>query len=129
MVVTIDVAIALIHIFRIGSYSNDPWYTFYYSYFSDIIIPVGFYFLLCINEFSLRFLVDWRVKASITEILQPFGVTLLGLTFDPLDFVMFGARVLLAEKAGIWCRIYFLECIGWALPEIEQADINPTVSI
>ena len=46
---------------------------------------------------------DWRVKAmlvfgiaSSTEGMQAFGAPLLGRTFDPLDFVMFGGGVGLA---------------------------------
>jgi hypothetical protein len=34
--------------------------------------------------------------ASSTELMQALDVPLLGQTFDPLDFVMFGAGVLLA---------------------------------
>ena len=78
-------------------------FTLYYSYFSDIIVPFGIYFLLCLNEMYTSFLRDWRVKAmlvfsfaSATELLQAFGVPLLGETFDPFDFVMFGGGVLLA---------------------------------
>ena len=103
VVTTISVAIALVHMFRLGSHLNDPWFTLYYSYFSDILVPFGFYFLLALSEFSIRPLRSWWAKAIIvflaattTEILQAFGVPLLGLTFDPLDIVMFGAGVLLA---------------------------------
>jgi len=55
--------IALIHVFRVGTYLDDALFTFYYSYFSDIIIPFGMYFLLCRNVVSCPFLRDWRVKA------------------------------------------------------------------
>ena len=95
--------IALIHVFRVGTYLDGMLFTLYYSYFSDIIIPFGMYFLLCLNDVSIRFLQDWWVKAllvfataSLTEVMQAFGVPLLGQTFDPLDFVMFGVGVLLA---------------------------------
>ena len=95
--------IALIHAFRVGSYLSGSLFTLYYGYFSDIIVPFGMYFLLYLNETHIHFLRDWRVKAilifgiaSTTEILQCFGVPILGLTFDPLDFVMFGVGVLLA---------------------------------
>ncbi len=60
-------------------------------------------FLLCLNDVRVRFLRDWRVKAvlvfgaaSSTEVMQAFGIPLLGQTFDPLEFVMFGGGVLLA---------------------------------
>ena len=102
-VVGIMLIIALIHAFRVGTYLPDKMFTLYYSYFSDIVIPFGMYFLLFMADVHIRFLRDWRVKAmlvfgvaSSTELMQAFGVPLLGRTFDPLDFVMFGAGVLLA---------------------------------
>jgi hypothetical protein len=95
--------IALVHLFRVGSYLRGSLFTLYYSYFSDIVVPFGMYFLLCLNDARVPFLRDWRVKAllvfgiaSSTEVMQAFGVPLLGGTFDPLDFVMFGGGVLLA---------------------------------
>lgn len=103
--VSIMLLIALIHFFRVGTYLPGSLFTLYYGYFSDIIIPFGFYFLLWMNDVHVPFLFfrDWRVKAmlvfvasSLTEVLQAFGVPLLGRTFDPLDFVMFGVGVLLA---------------------------------
>ncbi len=101
--VTIMLLIALIHSLRVGTYLRGPLFTFYYSYFSDVVLPFGIYFLLWMKDPSVPFLRDWRVKAllvfavaSSTEILQAFGVPLLGRTFGPLDFVMFGGGVLLA---------------------------------
>ena len=103
VVASILLIIALVHIFRVGTYLKGLMFTLYYSYFSDIIIPFGMYFLLCLEDMFIRFLRDWWVKAllvfgvaSATELLQAFGVPLLGGTFDPLDFVMFGGGVLLA---------------------------------
>ncbi|MBN2028659.1 hypothetical protein JW824_00285 [bacterium] len=101
--ICIVIIIALIHILRVGSYLHGTLFTFYYSYFSDIVIPFGMYFLLYLSEVHIPLLQDWRVKAisvfgitSSTEIMQAFGVPILGLTFDPLDFLMFGGGVLLA---------------------------------
>ncbi len=95
--------IALIHIFRVGSTLQGSLYTLYYGYFSDIIIPFGMFFLLYFNEIHIPLLRKWQAKAilvfgiaSSTEIMQACGVPLLGQTFDPLDFVMFGTGVLLA---------------------------------
>lgn len=95
--------IALVHIFRLGSYLHGSLFTLYYSYFSDVIVPFAMYFLLCLNDTHVRFLRDWRVKAvlvfgiaSATEVLQAFRVPMLGQTFDPLDFVMFAGGLLLA---------------------------------
>ena len=95
--------IALVHILRVGSRLNGRWHVLYTSYFSDIVIPFGVYFLLCLIEFRLPFLRKWHIKsalvfglAAFAEICQGFGISLLGSTFDPLDFVMFGIGVLLA---------------------------------
>jgi len=103
VVITVMLVIALIHVFRVGTYLDGTLFTLYYSYFSDIIVPFGMYFLLCLNDVFIRFLQDWWVKAllvfaiaSLTEVMQAFGVPLLGQTFDPLDIVMFGVGVLLA---------------------------------
>jgi hypothetical protein len=122
----VQLLISLIHTFRLGTYLRGRLYVLYYSYFSDIIIPFGMYFLMCFVEERVRaiplsdapavvrrkastalaFLGDWRFKAllvfgvaSFTEVLQAFGVPLLGRTFDPLDFAMFAGGVLLAVLA------------------------------
>ena len=95
--------IAAIHIFRLGTYLSGNLFIWYYSFFSDIIIPIGIYFMLCINDVSIPLLKSWKTKAAIvfaiavaTEISQAFGVPLLGVTFDPLDFVMFAVGVFIA---------------------------------
>lgn len=103
VVVLVMLVIAAIHALRLGTYLDDPLFTFYYSYFSDIVVPFGMYFLLCLSGTQMAFLADWRTRAlivfsvsSLTEVLQAFGVPLLGQTFDPLDFVMFAVGTLLA---------------------------------
>ena len=103
VVVGILILIALVHAFRVGSYLRGSLFRLYYSYFSDLIVPFGGYFLLCLNDGRFRFLRDWRAKAglvfavaSFAELMQAFGVPMLGQTFDPLDFVMYGVGVLLA---------------------------------
>jgi len=95
--------IAAMHIFRIGTYFEGNLRTLYYSYFSDIIIPFGFYFLLCLNEISFSFLRPWKTKAllvfstsTLTEVLQAFDIYFLGLTFDYFDIVAFGFGAFLA---------------------------------
>lgn len=89
--------IALIHIFRIGHYLPAELSRIYYSYFSDIILPFAFYFLLCLSQHEIHVLKSWKVKAmisfllpSLAETLQLFGIQALGSTFDPLDYVMYG---------------------------------------
>ena len=94
--VSILTIIALIHIFRVGSYLKGDLYILYYSYVSDLIIPFGIYFLLCINELYIKILRKWYIKATIilglttlAEILQFFGIYALGTTFDFIDIVMY----------------------------------------
>jgi hypothetical protein len=101
--ISIMVAIGAIHLFRVGSYLDGDLYIYYYSYASDLIIPIGIYFLLSMNEIQYRFLQKWYMKALIvfglstfTEIMQIFGVYMLGVTFDIFDILMFGIGVLTA---------------------------------
>jgi hypothetical protein len=101
--ISLIVIIALIHIFRVGQYLKGDLFTFYSSYASDILIPFGIYFLLGINESQMRFFQKWYVKAlfvfvatSIIEILQLFGVYMVGATFDILDILMYAIGVMIA---------------------------------
>jgi hypothetical protein len=100
--------IAAVHIFRLGSYLRGELYAFYYSYFSDIIIPIGFYFLLCLSEQHAPILRHWEAKLaivllmpSIAETCQYFGVPVLGSTFDPLDYFMYGIGALSAAVMDV----------------------------
>lgn len=122
--IVIVVLIALVHALRVGSYLNGSLFTLYYSYFSDIVVPLAMYFLLCINDVRIRSLRNWRIKALLvlgiacaTEVMQAFGLPLLGRTFDPLDLVMFVAGVLLAAFLD---KILFVHVIPrWSLESID----------
>ncbi len=103
VIICMMVLIAAIHIFRVGSYLNGELFNFYYSYFSDFLLPFGGYFLLCATELQLPFLRHWKVKLaiafllpSIAEICQCFGIPVLGSTFDILDYFMYALGVMLA---------------------------------
>lgn len=92
--------IALMHVFRVGSHLEGKWHSLYYSYASDLLLPFGMYFLLCISELRITILRKWYVKAGLllsltilAEILQYFGFYALGKTFDPVDIVMYFAGV------------------------------------
>jgi hypothetical protein len=119
VVVTILLFIALIHFFRVGTYLRGSLFKLYYGYFSDIIVPFGMYFLLCLRDDRRGLLRDWRIKAALvfgiaafTEVMQAFNMPLLGRTFDPLDFVMFAAGVALAALAD---RILLTRLLsGWS---------------
>ncbi|MGD9093621.1 MAG: hypothetical protein PVF74_12300 [Anaerolineales bacterium] len=101
--ITVILFIAAVHIFRVGSYFSGKLFIWYYSFFSDIVIPIGIYFMLCVNDVTIHYLNSWKTKAAIvfviaaaTEIAQAFGIPILGSTFDPLDFVMFGVGIFIA---------------------------------
>ncbi len=99
----IVLVVALIHVFRLGTHLRGSLFTLYYSYASDILVPLGMYFLLCLIEAQLVRLRAWQARAllvfavaSSSEVLQGFGVPILGRTFDPLDFLMFAVGVSVA---------------------------------
>ena len=94
------VPIALLH-FVTGSHYRGPFPAFVNGYLIDILLPFGFYFLLCLSQHSL--LRHWYVKASLVfgaasavEVAQMAGISLLGRTFDPVDIMMYGLGVSLA---------------------------------
>jgi hypothetical protein len=112
--------IAAIHIFRIGTYFSGKLFILYYSFFSDIVIPIGIYFLLCMDAVFIPRLKNWKTKAAIvfviaaaTEIAQAFGIPLLGNTFDPLDFVMFGVGIFIAVGLDkLFSRVFYFWSFG-----------------
>lgn len=96
-------AVAMAHALRIGSHLHGAAYRLYYAYASDVLIPIAAYFLLCVNDARVPWLRSRRVKgivvlamASTAEILQGCGIPALGITFDPIDFLMYGAGVTIA---------------------------------
>jgi hypothetical protein len=100
VVLSIVIPTALLH-FLTGSNYRGPYPAFVNGYLIDILLPLSFYFLLCLVELPL--LRSWVVKsalvfgaASSVEVAQFFGVPVFGRTYDPLDFVMYGAGILLA---------------------------------
>jgi hypothetical protein len=96
--------LGLVLVLVLGSYVKGDWLkTFYYSYVADILIPLGFYFLLTLAEEKRGVLEGWWVKALIvfglcmvSETLQGFGIYALARVFDPVDYVMYGIGVGLA---------------------------------
>ena len=103
LIVSIELIIAALHIIGPMRNTRGPWHDLYYSYFSDLALPFGFYFLLCASETHIPHLRPWWVKSALVfgaaataEILQFYGIDALGITFDPLDIVMYALGVLLA---------------------------------
>ena len=121
LIILIQIIVALIHIFRLGQLFNGQTYIFYYSYFSDFIIPFSAYFLLSLNDTTIMFLRKWYVKAGliflvgvVTEISQFFGFELLGVTFDPIDIIMFGVGALGAALIDV--KIFSKYFKFWSTP-------------
>lgn len=95
--------VATLHVLGPGGYLSGSAHRLYSGYASDVLIPFAMYFVLCLSERNLRFVTGWKAKAalvfgaaSVAEILQGFGIPTLWRTFDPLDFVMYGAGALAA---------------------------------
>lgn len=130
IIVLIQIAIALIHVFRLGQIFQGQAYRLYYSYFSDFILPFGAYFLLSLNDMTISAFRKWYVKAglvfaltTLAEICQFFGFEVLGVTFDPIDILMYGMGVLAAALIDVKV---FTKYLGfWANPvngKIDQAE-------
>ncbi len=120
----IMVPIALLH-FVTGSHYNGPFPLFVNGYLIDILLPFGFYFLLCLGD--SRFLRSWVVKGllvfaatSAVEIAQYFRIPLFGHTFDPWDFIMYGLGILLA----VFCdTLFFPRMFSFWRRESQSAEV------
>ena len=90
--------------FVIGAdWASESFHRFFHSYYADIALPLGFYFLLKTLEDKYAFLRPWYWKAtavfllvSTSEILQFFGIYAFARIFDPLDFLAYAGGVLSA---------------------------------
>jgi glycopeptide antibiotics resistance protein len=123
VVVCLVVPIALLHFFT-GSAYRGPWPEFVNGYLLDILVPFAFYFLLVLPEMPL--LKPWPVKALLVfgagasvEIAQYFGAPILGQTFDPLDFVMYGLGVGLAAFVDV---MVFPRVFGFWAPRPDPSS-------
>ncbi len=102
LIVGIEVILGLMHVVGIGRNSSECMFILSASYFSDLALPFGFYFLLALSEEKTAFLQKWWVKAGIVflmatlaEVGQYFGLHILGQNFDPLDIAVYVVGVLL----------------------------------
>ena len=107
--------IAAAHIIGIGRYLEGKAFELYAGYFSDVVIPFGYYFLMFLSEEHWPFLRHWETKSAVVflmavaaEALQYIGVPVLGSTFDPLDFVMYAIGVLSAAVVDrqVFSRVF-----------------------
>lgn len=107
-------AIALV--FIIGAdWASEPFRRFFKSYFADIALPFGYYFLLVIIDDRYKQFRNWYTKCAIifglcalSETLQFFGIYALAKVFDPWDYFMYALGVLLAAFADrvIFKRVF-----------------------
>lgn len=114
LVIGIELILALMHVIGVGRHFSGLMFTLSASYFSDLALPFGFYFLLKLSAQKTEFLRKWWVKAGIVflmatfaEVGQCFGLYILGRTFDPIDIIMYAAGVLLAALVDWLFSIVF----------------------
>lgn len=97
--------VASLH-FVTGAQYRGPFPDFVNGYLIDIMGPFAAYFLICLNLEKLLHRI-WAADAVflvgvVVELLQYFDVPVFGSTFDPLDFVMYGAGVSLALAVDLF---------------------------
>ncbi|NTU75771.1 MAG: hypothetical protein HGA86_06595 [Anaerolineaceae bacterium] len=115
VVVVIMLLIAALHFLRPGSIFTGDALNLYNSFFLDIIVPFGAYFLLCLVDEQQPIFRSWQVKLAAAfvipaaaETLQYFGVPTLGSTFDPLDYGMYaiGAGLAALVDTQVFARVF-----------------------
>ena len=102
MIVIIGIAIpvALLH-FITGRHYSGPCPVFVNGYLIDILLPFACYFIMCniesspINRWWIKSLLVFVFGCAV-EISQYLHIPIFGKTFDPLDFMAYGAGVLSA---------------------------------
>ena len=110
--VVVVILLVIAGIFVIGAdWASEPVHRFFRSYFADIALPFGYYFLLMLLEDKYRPFQKWYLKATtifilcaVSETLQYFGIYALATVFDPIDYAMYATGVVLA---AITDRIIF----------------------
>jgi hypothetical protein len=121
IVTAIQLAIASIHLFHCGRHLSGSAFRYYSSYFSDVVIPFGAYFLLTLTEEQIPLFRSWIGKAAAifalgtaAELAQYFGYYAFGVTFDPLDIAMYAAGALLGAFFDVNVFPHLVN--GWTRP-------------
>ena len=102
IVVFIAVGVGLLH-FLTGPGYRGPFPTFVNGYMIDILLPFAMFLVLGVATQSIlrngiaRGVFVFAIGA-VSETMQYFGIPIFGRTFDPLDYVMFGIGIGLAEN-------------------------------
>ena len=107
IVLSIEFLIAVVLIIG-ADWAGETIHRLFHSYYADIALPFGFYFLLVLVEEEQKWFRPWYSKALAvfllcltSEILQYFGIYALAIVFDPLDIVAYASGVLLAALLDI----------------------------
>ena len=123
VIICVVIPIALLHFFT-GSNYEGPYREFVNGYLLDIVVPLAFYFLLCIPNTSLLRL--WIVRsmlvfggACLVEIAQLFGAPIFGRTYDPVDFAMYALGVALAALLD---TVVFRQIFSFWTPETTESS-------
>jgi hypothetical protein len=97
------VSVAVWHLLPSSRFLSADAAKLFASYFSDIVMPCTFFFLLGIAARRHRLLRGTTVRAvtvfalpSIAETLQAAHLPVLGSTFDPYDYLAYAVGVALA---------------------------------
>jgi len=115
VILLIVLLVAAVHVVGGRRFLQGEAFLLYASYFSDLVLPFTFYFLLCASEVTIPFLRHWAVKAAIVFLLpaaaetcQYFGLAVLGATFDPLDYGMYalGAALAALVERQVFARVF-----------------------
>ena len=101
LVVSLELIIA--SAFIVGAdWTSPSIHILFHSYFADIFLPFGFYFLLTINSDNKYLDKWWKRSVAIiilcvtSETLQYFGIYALAKVFDPFDYLMYASGALVA---------------------------------
>jgi hypothetical protein len=123
VILSLMLLIALTHIIDIGRHLQGASFNLFKSYFSDLVMPFGFYFLLSLDEQWIPVLKHWEVKwvimfllPSVAETCQYFGIPVLGSTFDPWDYLVYAIGVTFAAivDTQVFPRIFGFWKLGKA---------------
>ncbi len=100
VIVTMQILIALVFVVGPGRTWPGIARAVYTSYFADLVLPFGEYFLLYLVAADVSILKHWSARSAVAFALptlaecgQALGVPILGATFDPVDIIMYALGV------------------------------------
>lgn len=100
VIVTMQILIALVFVVGPGRTWPGTVRAVYASYFADLVLPFGEYFLLYLVAADVSGLKHWSARCAVAFALptlaecgQGLGVPILGATFDPVDIIMYALGV------------------------------------